>query len=319
MNPLISILIPAYQAEKTIQRCLSSILNQTNNNFEVIIIDDGSNDRTFSICLEYQCDKRFKIYTQTNQGIATTRQRLLALANGRYIQFVDADDWVDLNMVEEYYSILNRCDYDIIISDYIYHNSQTIQYKLQKPSSLTSQGLIRGISSPKLLGVLWNKLIKRDLISKVHIPNLRYCEDWCICVSLFQEAKKIMYTNKAFYHYDNSNTTNSLTRNINKDSFRYRMQYISYLQTIGFDKLYPKEYDSQVANIAYTALIYNIYTDNEFHNIFRKVSFIYNYNTLYKRIILVLTTIFPLSFVKVIDITIRKIINYIKKRRIRYR
>ena len=135
MNPLISILIPAYQAEKTIQRCLSSILNQTNNNFEVIIIDDGSNDRTFSICLEYQCDKRFKIYTQTNQGIATTRQRLLALANGRYIQFVDADDWVDLNMVEEYYSILNRCDYDIIISDYIYHKSQTIQYKLQKPSS----------------------------------------------------------------------------------------------------------------------------------------------------------------------------------------
>lgn len=308
MSPLISILIPAYQAEKTIQRCLSSILNQTNNDFEVIIIDDGSNDRTFSICMKYQCDKRFKIYTQTNQGIATTRQRLLALANGRYIQFVDADDWVDLNMVEEYCSILKRCDYDLIISDYFYHNSQTIQYKQQKPSSLTSQCLIRDISSSKLLGVLWNKLIKRGLISNIDVPNLRYCEDWCICVSLFQKAKKIMYTNVAFYHYDNTNTTNSLTRNITKISFRYRMQYIDYLQTIGFDKLYPKEYDSQVANIAYVALVYNIYTDNEFHDTFQNISLFFNYNTLYKRIILVLTTIFPLLFVRTIDTTIRKVI-----------
>lgn len=309
MNPLISILIPAYQAEKTIHRCLSSILNQTNHDFEVIIIDDGSKDRTFSICLEYQNDKRFKIYTQTNQGVAATRQRLLALANGRYIQFVDADDWVDLNMVEKYYSILKRCDYDIIISDYIYHSSHTIQYKQQKPSSLTPQCLIRDISSPKLLGVLWNKLIKRNLISKVHVPNLRYCEDWCICVSLFQEAKNIKYTNVAFYHYDNTNTTNSLTRNITRNSFRYRMQYIDYLQTIGFDKLYPKEYDSQVANIAYAALVYNIYTDNEFHDTFRNISLFFNYNTLYKRIILILTSIFPLLFVRTIDTTIRKIIN----------
>lgn len=308
MNPLISILIPAYQAEKTIRRCLLSVLNQTNNDFEVIIVDDGSIDQTLSICQEYQYDKRFKIYTQTNKGIATTRQRLLTLAKGKYVQFVDADDWVDLNMVENYYSILNQCDYDIIISDFIYHNSNTIQYKQQKPSSLTAECLIRDISSPKLLGVLWNKLIKRDLISNIYVPNLKYCEDWCICVSLFREAKKIKYTNIAFYHYDNTNT-NSLTRNINKHSFNTRMQYINYLKTIGFDKLYPKEYDSQVASIAYAAVVNDIYTDNEFHEIFRNISFLNNYNTLYKRIMLSLTIIFPLSYIRSIDASIRKIIK----------
>lgn len=309
MSPLISILIPAYQAEKTIRQCLSSLLNQTNNDFEVIIINDGSRDQTLSICQEYQKDSRFKIYTQDNKGIAATRQRLLSLATGRYIQFVDADDWVDLNMVEMYCSILKQCDYDIIISDYIYHKSQIVKYKQQKPSSLTAQSLIRDISSARLLGVLWNKLIKRDLISNIQVPNLRYCEDWCICASLFQKAKNITYTNTAFYHYDNTYTANSLTRNISKQTFRSREEYIEYLRAIGFDKQYPRAFDSQVANIAYTALVHNIYTDREFHDIIKNVTLLFTYNTLYKRIMLILTKIFSLSFVRSIDLSIRKIIH----------
>ena len=313
MIPLISILIPAYQAEKTIERCLSSILNQTNNDFEVIVLDDGSADQTYSICEKYKNDERLVLYTQANAGVAETRQRLLDLAIGKYIQFVDADDWVEIDMVEKLKSILETEDYDLIISDYIYHKSNSFKYIQQKPSSLDSKSLIRDISSPKLLGVLWNKLIKRDLLYKVRIPKLHYCEDWCVCASVFEYANKIIYINTAFYHYDNTDTVNSLTRNISKETFKNRMQYIDYLQSIKFDKAYPKEFTSQVANIAYVALVNNIYSRKEFYSKFHNISFWNNYNSLYLRMILSFTIVFPLQFVRSIDNVIRKIFFTSKK------
>ena len=313
MTPLISILIPAYQAEKTIERCLLSIENQTNKDFEIIVIDDGSTDHTYSICEKCKHDTRFRLYKQSNVGVAETRQRLLSLAKGKYIQFVDADDWVEIDMIEKLSTILKTEDYDIIVSDYIYHKANTYKYICQKPTSLDSKSLIRDISSPKLLGVLWNKLIKRNLICNVKIPHLKYCEDWCVCESLFESAKKILYINTAYYHYDNTNTSNSLTRNINKESFQNRIQYIDYLQSINFDKSHPKEYNSQVANIAYIALVNNIYSKKEFKSQFHNISFWNNYNLLYKRIILSLTIIFPLQFVRSVDNVIRKIVIISKK------
>ncbi len=309
MSPLISFLIPAYQAAKTIERCLLSIQNQTEKDFEVIVIDDGSADETYKICEVLMCDSRYRLFTQDNIGIAATRQRLLGLAKGRYIQFVDADDWIELTMVAKYKSILDTGDYDIIISDYIYHDTKQTLYKSQKPTSLTANSLIRDISSTKLLGVLWNKLIRRDIICDIKFPALKYCEDWCICKSLFESATRIIYTNTALYHYDNSDITNSLTRNINKDTFKNRIQYIDYLQSINFDKYYPKEYDSQVASIAYTAITNDIYSDSEFKDRFRDISFWNNYNTLYKRLILTSTRFLPLSLIKIIDTWVRKAIQ----------
>lgn len=310
MTPFISILIPAYQAEKTIERCLLSIVNQTNDNFEVIVIDDGSTDQTYSICEKYKQKKEFKLYSQKNIGISETRQRLINLAIGKYIQFVDADDWVELDMIEKQISVLENEDYDIIISDFIYHKSNTSKYIRQKPSSLDTRSLIRDLSSPKLMGALWNKLIRRDLINNVQIPKLQYCEDWCVCLSLFEIAKKIVYINSAFYHYDNTYILNSLTRNINKESFRSKIQYLDYLQSINFNKFYPKEYDSRVASIAYIALVNNIYSRSEFYSKFHNISFWNNYTSLYKRIILTLTIIFPIQFVRAIDTWIRKIIKH---------
>lgn len=308
MIPLISILIPAYQAERTIERCLVSVLNQTNNDFEVIVIDDGSTDLTCAICEKYEYDRRFRFYTQTNLGVAATRQRLLDLSIGKYIQFVDADDWVELYMVDSLKSLLEKEEYDVIISDFIYHQYDTSRYINQKPTLLDAKSLIRDISSPKLLGVLWNKLIRRDIVCNIHVPNLKYCEDWCICLSIFESATKISYINSAFYHYDNTDTINSLTRNISKESFNNRIQYIDYLRSINFDELYPKEYDSQVASIAYTALIHEIYSKKEFNSKFKNISYWNNYNSLYKRIILSFTNFFPLSFVRRIDVLIRKLL-----------
>lgn len=307
MGPLISILVPAYQAEKTIFRCLKSILEQTDDNYEVIVIDDGSSDSTLSICQSFAANNKIRVLSQNNHGIAFTRQRLLEFAVGQYIQFVDADDWVEPDMVEVMKSILCHGKYDMIIFDYYLHNSMGTKYRSQKPSRLTASDLIKDISSPKMLGVLWNKLIRKELFSDVKFPNLKYCEDWCTCMSLFEKTCCIKYSAHALYHYDNTVIENSLTRSICKSSFKHRMDYIDYLKLIGFDINFPKEYNSQVAGIAYTAIIYKIYNDDDFVEIFKGISFWNNYNSLYVRLMLTISRFVGLSHVRSIDTFIRKL------------
>ena len=309
MSPLISILVPAYQAEKTIRRCLDSVLSQSCDNYEVVVIDDGSTDSTLSICKEFCIDNKVRLYTQENSGIAYTRQRLVELAKGIYLQFVDSDDWVEANLVELHSKILSERNCDIIISDFVLEKPKSSIYRSQKPTSLTTDALITDISSPKLLGVLWNKLIKKDLFEGLKIPNLRYCEDWSICVQLFMRAKVFHYLGIALYHYDNSIVNNSLTRNINKESFKSREQYVDYLKSMNFDKLYSKEFHSQVAGIAYTAVLHNIYSDEEFFKRFKNISFWNNYNAISKKFILLLTLILSPSIISKIYFRIRKLIT----------
>lgn len=310
MIPLFSILVPAYQAEKTISRCLDSIFSQTFKNFEVIIINDGSRDKTKKICEEYaSLYDNVRLYNQENLGISITRQKAVSLARGTYIQFIDADDWVESDLLETCVNILKRQSYDIIIFDFFEENITGLKYRLQRPTTLEKMSLIRDISSPKMLGVLWNKLIRRTLFDNLTFPNLQYCEDWCICVELFQKIKSIHYVNQAYYHYDVTIINNSLTRNVTKTTFISKIKYIEYLKSIDFDKKYSKEYDSQVANIAYSAIVNNIYSDDEFFVIFKNVSFVNNFNSLYKKLILILSTLFSLSFGRTIDSFIRKIKN----------
>lgn len=307
MNPLISILIPAYQAEKTISRCLDSALSQSCDNYEIVVIDDGSTDSTLSICGMYCNNERVRLYTQENKGIAFTRQRLVELAKGRYLQFVDADDWIESDLVELHSKILSEKDCDIIISDFILEKLNSSKYRAQMPTSLTTDALITDISSPKLLGVLWNKLVKKELFEGLKFPNLRYCEDWSICVQLFMRASSFYYVGRALYHYDNIIVSNSLTREINADTFKSRIEYIDYLKSIQFDRYYVKEFNSQVSNIAYASVINGIYNKEQFDDSFGNIPFWDTYNKCIKRCILVIARYLSLSLARQIYLFFKKI------------
>lgn len=308
MKPLISILVPAFQAEKTIYRCLESIVRQASNNYEVIVIDDGSTDSTWSICQSFSWFPRLRIYSQKNVGVSATRQRLLSLAQGEYIQFVDADDWIEWNMVSELCDVLQAKSPDLVISDYILHIPGATRYQSQRPTSLTTSALIKDISSTDRLGVLWNKLIKKELFSNLIFPNLRYCEDWCVCVELFQKASAVFYNNRAYYHYDNTIIEGSLTRDISEDTFRSRLEYIGYLKEIRFDETFPHEYHSQVAGIAYTALVRGIYREKLFRDLFNSCLFMSSYIPMYKKLILWLSFYIGLSFARCVDTCMRKLL-----------
>lgn len=309
MRPLISILVPAYQAEKTIRRCLESIMCQTSDDYEVIVINDGSKDETLSICNEFAVSDRIRIISQENIGIAGTRRKLLEYASGDYIQYVDADDWIEPNTVEILKACVDTQRYDIVISDFFAEYCNSTEYISQRPSGCDGSSHIKDLSSSRMMGVLWNKLMKRELLSSIVIPSLSYCEDWVVSMQLFERAKSVFYMNNAFYHYDNSFIGNSLTRNISKETFKARIEYLEHLKSLDFDKKYPKEFNSQASSIAYTAIVHKIYDRRDFRMIFGGVSLTDSYISLYKKMILLSSRIVSISFARVVDCMIRKILK----------
>lgn len=120
MNPLISVIIPVYNAEKTIKKTLDSIREQTFLNFEVIMIDDGSTDASGDICDEYtRYDKRFKVKHKQNQGVSAARQDGIDMSKGEYTIHIDPDDWVEQPMLKELYRKAVESNADMVICDFL--------------------------------------------------------------------------------------------------------------------------------------------------------------------------------------------------------
>ena len=123
MKDLISVIVPAYNVDKYIEKCLDSILNQSYKNIEVIVIDDGSSDNTFSICQRYcGIDSRVKLVHQENSGVSAARNHGLKMCSGTCVLFVDADDWIESSMIEELYDALIIHNADLVVSNYFKDN-----------------------------------------------------------------------------------------------------------------------------------------------------------------------------------------------------
>lgn len=171
--PVVSIISAIYNAESTLQRCVDSILAQTFRDFELLLIDDGSTDRSAEICDEYAlADHRIKVVHKKNEGVASTRQCGMDLARGEYMMHVDPDDWIEQETLEKMLkSITNEkaliaiCDYSLISSD----KSEIIR---QEPTQRTSDSMMDDILSGRLLGGVCNKLISKHLWGgEIHLRN----------------------------------------------------------------------------------------------------------------------------------------------------
>lgn len=217
-HPKISVLIPVYNTEKYLDRCLSSVMRQTLSEIEVIIIDDGSTDKSLEICKRYATkDSRFRVYHTSNQGISATREYALSLSNGTYIQFVDSDDWIEPDMLEVMYSEAKCKNTDIIGCNFVEHwPNRDIVYNTYYEDYDT---FIRAIISSHW-GVLWNKLFRRDIFinGNVHFPkNINGGEDYIVCVKLMLKTTSVSCVNKELYHYNRMNVNSTInTMNINK-------------------------------------------------------------------------------------------------------
>ena len=217
--PNVSIIVPAYNVEKYIEKCLKSLVNQTLHDIEIIVVNDGSSDKTKEEILNFmeKYPDRIKYLEKENGGLSSARNYGMPYATGEYIAFLDSDDYVEKNMYEEMYNEAKKGDYDMVECDFIweYTNKQKEDHGVLVKSK--KELIIKNRV------VAWNKLIKREILekSKVQFPmGLRY-EDVEFFYKLAPFLNKVSIINKCFVHYvqrENSivNTQNSRTKEIFK-------------------------------------------------------------------------------------------------------
>lgn len=187
----VSVIIPTYNREKYVKKCLESILNQTLKDIEIIIVDDGSQDNTKEIVNSYK-DKRIKYIYKNNTGIGDTRNKGISLSRGEYIAFVDIDDYIDELMLEKMYKKANKDDLDIVICNYIEINEETKQEKKYNLLSFENTSLkkLPNIINKTNLGPC-NKIFKKELFMNELFPTDIKYEDMALIIKLYTKANKI--------------------------------------------------------------------------------------------------------------------------------
>lgn len=235
-SPAISIIVPVYNAEGYMRRCVDSLLGQTYGDFEVILVDDGSPDGSGAMCDEYaQKDSRVKVLHKENGGVASARQCGIDRARGEYTIHTDPDDWVEPCMLEELYNKAKATNADMVICDFKIDENGRCIYRTQQPANDSAEGVLDDLLHYRLHGSLCNKLIKRTCYTEFNVSfvkELNYCEDYLVCVKLLKRGIKVAYLNKAFYHYDQIVNSNSITRNFSIKLFELRKMFISRLEEV---------------------------------------------------------------------------------------
>lgn len=210
---VVSILVPIYNAETYLSQCIESILGQTYANLQVILIDDGSIDNSYAICKEYvKLDTRVEVYHQENQGVAITRNNLLEKVRGDYVLFIDADDWVEPDMVESLVNLLETYNADIVTCKNVINDSVCQKDSIELNVWSQEETIYHFLRHIILNGSLWNKLIRTRLLNGIKFqPDISFGEDALFCWQVLQCTRKVVQTSAQYYHYRMNN--DSLSHN----------------------------------------------------------------------------------------------------------
>lgn len=216
MRELVSIIVPVFKVEKYIKRCLDSISCQTYENLEILVVDDGSPDKSLEICKECaSIDPRIIIISKSNGGLASARNAALEIAKGRYIACVDSDDWIEPNMIETLVNNIENNECDLSVCDYFIEKNgknslrNTTDGKLLVLDSI--QAMKYALLPKYFYGFAWNKLYKRELIGTLrYFEEFRKGEDSPFSCEYISRCNKVVYQKTPLYHYRMDTT--SITR-----------------------------------------------------------------------------------------------------------
>lgn len=220
---IFSIIVPVYNVEKYIHRCIDSILNQTFEDFECILVDDSSPDSCGMICDQYAAkDDRIKVIHKENGGVSEARNVALEVARGEYICFVDSDDYVENDFLMKIQESICEKDADVIVFGYKVI-SKNAESKIVYDSNLSNREIKEKFISDEYLALAWNKCYKKDLFENRKFPVGLVYEDMFLVPQIIYDAKNIAVIKKSLYNYDCTNN-NSITKNVDS-----RKQYHCYL------------------------------------------------------------------------------------------
>ena len=233
----ISIIVPVYNTERNINHCIDSILAQTFTDFELLIIDDGSTDKSGNICYEYyEKDTRIRIFHQRNKGVSCARNLGIENASGEYVIFVDSDDWLEIDALN---ILMNKKKADLVFYGSTFHYSSNNQV-LYSPKPCIYNGsqeiqegiidLINNSKYPDYLGFTWNKLFKLKLLQEYNIrfvKKLSCREDEVFTFSYAYHCKNIITLPDIIYNYRVSDTGLTRMENTKKEFYLLSNAYMS--------------------------------------------------------------------------------------------
>lgn len=268
-DEMISVIVPVYKVEKYLKRCVNSIISQTYENLEIILVDDGSPDKCGEMCDKYaQQDSRIKVIHKENGGLSDARNAGLEIYKGNYVVFVDSDDWIDSDMIETLYKVLKdngadiaecsyrnlfcdcikeetECNAEIVVGDAKFALESMLDWKYFKPNA-------------------WNKLYSRKVISNVRYPKGKLHEDEFTTYKYMYNAEKLVYVDVSKYNYDRRRTdsiTGEKFREDNLDAclaFRERMYFLQEKGITNFERKMNDIYCWVVLDRLYKCFLYNV-------------------------------------------------------------
>ncbi len=202
----ISVIVPAYNSEKWIRRCLESVLAQSYRNLEILVVDDGSTDKTFGIARSIAgTDGRVKYFRQGNCGVASARNKGLLHASGDIITFVDADDYVEPHMYERLVSAMVEKQADIVecACQHVDEEGRLLRDSARKSVVLSGKrSCAKNCLQRKNIGdYMWNKIYKRKLFRGIQFPDLKYSEDFYVNARVYERADKVVILPDLLYNY----------------------------------------------------------------------------------------------------------------------
>ena len=271
--PLVSIIVPVYKAEKWLHRCVDSILAQTMTDFELLLIDDGSPDKSGEICDEYAAkDDRVRVFHKENGGVSSARQMGLENATGEYVIHCDPDDWVESNMLLELTQYAKDTQSDMVICDYYSENiygeeltyhKQDLQYKE------TSYSVLNKLINQKIHGACWNKLLRRNCLHGIgfYPTDVFFAEDELFNVKILKPDLRVSYLNKAYYHYVQHSKAITAAKDVN--SLLLRVKEIEELEKV-LDK---KEFNNFV--VIKNNILFRLFITNNLKNVYGLFSEVY--------------------------------------------
>lgn len=265
-NKLVSIIIPVFNCENSIKKCVKSVIDQNYNNIEIILINDGSTDNSDKICEAFsKMDSRIQYINKPNTGVSKTRNVGIDRASGEYCCFVDSDDWIEESYISKLVASLEQSDVDWVISGYVVNSGNNqIKYDLEeniytlKEMENTS---ITHVFSEGYIHPCWNKIYKTRYLKQYNISfpdNISISEDTLFNIEYFSHCKKISTVKSVGYHYQKIECVESLSQKVYENIFTIyfevynrlfsvlnNMNFESYLiDYILIKTIYPQYYAS---------------------------------------------------------------------------
>ncbi|MBS6533987.1 MAG: glycosyltransferase [Oscillospiraceae bacterium] len=210
MKPMVSVIVPVYNAEQTLRRCVASILEQQFTDLELLLVDDGSTDASGEICDEFAArDARVTVLHQENAGVSAARNHALDQANGTYLQFLDSDDWITPDATRSLVRAAETHHCDLVIADFY----RVVGERLSRKGDIDEDGLLTReeyaahmMENPAdfYYGVLWNKLYRRELVERYQLrmdPDISWCEDFLFNLEYIRRADRFYALSVPIYYY----------------------------------------------------------------------------------------------------------------------